>query len=162
MSGKLREEFQVRRSSCLSKMRNQVWWRLWKMTFSFCNSWSERETRNLDCCGMGNEWESGKGGECCVPFQGFFLWKAVYYKLGLDQTFWDQILALPFISFVTSGKLLNLFVLLFPIWKMRTIKITALGYCEDSANTYRALRTFSDCKKYSRSISHCHHSHARA
>ena len=49
------------------------------------------------------------------------------YELALDQTVWNQILALQFIIFVTFCKLLNLSVLLFPIWKIRTVILSALG-----------------------------------
>ena len=49
------------------------------------------------------------------------------YELGLDQTVWNQILALQFFIFVTLCKLLNLSVLLFPIWKIRTVVSAALG-----------------------------------
>lgn len=60
---------------------------------------------------MENECESGKGGECYLLFQRFFCEKQYNssgYELGLDETVWDQILALQFISFVTLGKLLKL------------------------------------------------------
>ena len=49
------------------------------------------------------------------------------YELGLDQTGWNQILALPFFILVTICNLLNLSVLLFPIWKIRAVISSALG-----------------------------------
>lgn len=80
--------------------------------------WPLVKSENSYYYGMGNEWESGKHSECYLPFQRFCV-KSSYncsgYKLGLDQTIWDQILSLPFVSFVTVSKLLNLPLLLFSI-----------------------------------------------
>ena len=108
----------------------------WKVTFTSSSSWSESDMSNSGYCEKGSECESGNHGECYQLFQSFFFIFFFFckkhrntsgYELGLDQTVWNQILALHFFIFVTLCKLLNLSVLLFPIWKIRTVISAALG-----------------------------------